>query len=53
MILTPAGFERYWEEASQLLEVSGGVPDPAEMRALQEKHNMDAGGQVRRFLPDA
>lgn len=49
VILTPPGFERYWEEASQLLEASGGDPNPAQMRALQEKHNMDAGGQVRRF----
>src|SRR5919199_1618946 len=49
VVLTPPGFEGYWEEASQLLEVSGGDPDPAQMRALQEKHNMDAGGHVRRF----
>jgi quercetin dioxygenase-like cupin family protein len=49
VVLTPPGFEGYWEEASQLLEASGGEPDPEQMRALQEKHNMDARGQVRRF----
>jgi oxalate decarboxylase/phosphoglucose isomerase-like protein (cupin superfamily) len=49
VLLTPPGFEGYWEEASELLEDSGGAPDPAQMRALQEKHNMDAGGHVRRF----
>jgi len=53
VVLTPPGFEGYWEEASQLLERSGGDPDPAQMRALQEKHNMDAGGQARRFSPEA
>src|ERR687885_549335 len=49
VVLTPPGFEGYWEEASKLLEASRGDPDPARMRGLQEKYNMDAGGQVRRF----
>jgi quercetin dioxygenase-like cupin family protein len=51
VVLTPPGFEGYWEEASSLLESSGGDPDPERMRELQEKYNMDAGGQVRRFSP--
>jgi quercetin dioxygenase-like cupin family protein len=46
---SPPGFEGYWEEASRLPEASGGEPDPERMRALQEKYNMDARGQVRRF----
>jgi oxalate decarboxylase/phosphoglucose isomerase-like protein (cupin superfamily) len=49
VLLTPPGFEGYWEEASRLLEASVGEPDPERMRALQEKYNMDARGQVRRF----
>jgi quercetin dioxygenase-like cupin family protein len=49
VLLTPPGFEGYWDEASRLLEASGGEPDPERMRALQEKYNMAAGGQVRRF----
>ena len=49
VVLAPPGFEGYWEEASQLLEGSAGDPDPEQMRALQEKHNMDARGQVRSF----
>ena len=49
VVLTPPGFEGYWEEASKLLEASRGDPDPARMRGLQEKYHMDAGGQVRRF----
>jgi quercetin dioxygenase-like cupin family protein len=49
VLLTPPGFEGYWDEASQLLEASEGDPDPERMRALQEKYNMDAGGRVRRF----
>jgi quercetin dioxygenase-like cupin family protein len=49
VVLTPPGFESYWEEAAQLLEASKAGPDPAHMREVQEKYNMDAGGQVRRF----
>jgi hypothetical protein len=49
VVLTPPGFEGYWEEASRLLEASGSEPDPEQMRALQERHDMDARGQVQRF----
>ena len=49
VILTPPGFEGYWEEAARLLESTGGDPDPERMRELQQKYNMDTGGRVRRF----
>jgi len=51
-LLTPPGFEGYWEESAQLLEASGGDPDPERMRALQEKYNVDMRGEVRRFSPE-
>lgn len=52
VILSPPGFERYWEESSQLLAASDGVPDPEQMLALQRKHHMATGGQARRFVAE-
>jgi len=49
IFLTPPGFERYWEEMSRLLEVTGGKPDPNQVLALQEKYHMDMKGKARQF----
>lgn len=49
VVLTPPGFERYWEEMSRLLERTGSKPDPSTVRALQKKYNMDMGDKVRQF----
>jgi len=51
VVLTP-GLERYWEEAAQLLEASDGNLGPPPSCGRCKKHNMDAGGQVRRFSSD-
>ncbi len=48
IILSPPGFEGFWEEMSELLKTTGR-PEPATVLALQEKYHFDAGGQVRRF----
>ena len=48
VILTPPGLEGFWEEMANLLKVSGGKPDPANVLSLQEKYHMDAGGQARK-----
>ncbi len=42
IILTPPGFEGYWEEMADLLGASGGKLDSAPLLALREKFNMDA-----------
>jgi mannose-6-phosphate isomerase-like protein (cupin superfamily) len=48
VILTPPGFEKFWEEMANLLKVSEGKPDAAYVLSLQEKYHMDAGGQARK-----
>lgn len=42
------GFEKFWEEMANLLKLSVGMPDPANVLSLQEKYHMDAGGQARK-----
>lgn len=36
VILTPPGFERFWEEMSNLLKASGGKPDPANVNPCRK-----------------
>lgn len=41
-IITPAGFERYFEEMAQLFaEARGGLPDPARSAAVCAKYRLD------------
>ena len=47
LILTPPGLEGFWEEMADLLKVSGGKPDPANVLSLQQKYHMDTGGKPR------
>ena len=47
VILTPPGLEGFWEEMADLLKVSGGKPDPANVLSLQQKYHMDTGGKPR------
>lgn len=49
VLLTPPGFEGYWNEMSQLLQRSDGPPDGAVVLALQHKYHMDTAGQARQF----
>jgi quercetin dioxygenase-like cupin family protein len=40
-IITPAGFERYFEEAAALFATAGaGLPDPAEAAAIQARYGL-------------
>ncbi len=47
VILTPPGFERFWEEMANLLKVSGNKPNPINVLSLQQKYHMDTGGKPR------
>jgi quercetin dioxygenase-like cupin family protein len=49
VILTPPGFEGYWEEMSRLLAASSGRPDASLVLSLQQKYHMDSEGQARQF----
>lgn len=49
VILTPPGFEKFWEERARQMAEFGHQIDPELARALQEKYYMDTGGQVRQF----
>ncbi len=49
IVLTPSGFEKYWEEMSKLLIATNGKPDPSAVLVLQEKYHMDMGGKARQF----
>ncbi len=42
IVLTPPGFEGYWEEMAKLARASAGKLDPAQVSALREKYNMNA-----------
>ncbi len=48
IVLTPPGFEGYWEEMANLSKASGGRLDPAQVSVIREKYNMDAQ-EERRF----
>ena len=50
IILTPPGYEGYWEEMAQHL-ATGNAPDPALVFSLQQKYHLETGGQVRQFAP--
>ena len=39
-IISPAGFERYFEEVTELL-VDGGPPDPAEIGAIAARYGLE------------
>ncbi len=45
--LTSPGPERFWEETSNLLKVSGGKTDPSNVLSLQQKYHKDTGGKPR------
>jgi mannose-6-phosphate isomerase-like protein (cupin superfamily) len=49
VILTPPGFEGFWAERAELMATGGNQVDPAVMLALQEKYQVDMGGQARQF----
>jgi quercetin dioxygenase-like cupin family protein len=50
IILTPPGYEGYWEEMARHL-ATGNLPDPALVLSLQQKYHLETGGQVRQFSP--
>jgi mannose-6-phosphate isomerase-like protein (cupin superfamily) len=52
IILTPPGYEGYWEEMAQHV-ATGNVPDPALVLSLQQKYHLETAGQVRQFSPPA
>ena len=52
IMLTPPGYEGYWEEMAQHL-ATGNPPDPALVLSLQQKYHLETGGQVRQFAPPA
>ena len=40
-MISPAGFERYFEQMVELLERSGGAPDPSELAAIAAQHGLE------------
>jgi mannose-6-phosphate isomerase-like protein (cupin superfamily) len=40
-LISPAGFERYFEEMVDLLERSVGAPDPTELGAIAARHGLE------------
>jgi mannose-6-phosphate isomerase-like protein (cupin superfamily) len=40
-MISPAGFERYFEQMVELLEQSVGAPDPSELGAIAAKHGLE------------
>jgi quercetin dioxygenase-like cupin family protein len=40
-MISPAGFERYFEQMVDLLEQSGGAPDPNELGAIAAQHGLE------------
>ncbi len=50
-IISPAGFERYFEELDQLLGSAAGQPDPAQIEQLAGRYGMDMDfGSVPRLM---
>jgi quercetin dioxygenase-like cupin family protein len=39
-MISPAGFERYFEQMVELLEMSAGAPDPSELGAIAARHGL-------------
>jgi quercetin dioxygenase-like cupin family protein len=40
-LISPAGFERYFEQMVDLLEQSAGAPDPAKLGAIAAQHGLE------------
>ena len=40
-MISPAGFERYFEEMVELLQKSPGHPDPSELAAIAARHGLE------------
>ncbi len=40
-MISPAGFERYFEQMVDVLEASVGAPDPSELGAIAEQHGLE------------
>ena len=40
-VISPAGFERYFEQMVELLERSAGAPDPIELGAIAAEHGLE------------
>ena len=40
-MISPAGFERYFEQMVDLLEQSVGAPDPSELGAIAAQHGLE------------
>ena len=40
-VISPAGFERYFEQMVDLLERSAGAPDPIELGAIAAEHGLE------------
>ena len=40
-VISPGGFERYFEEMVELLEVSAGPPDPSALAAIAARHGLE------------
>jgi quercetin dioxygenase-like cupin family protein len=40
-MISPAGFERYFEQMVDLLEQSVGAPDPSELAAIAAQHGLE------------
>jgi mannose-6-phosphate isomerase-like protein (cupin superfamily) len=49
IILSPPGYEGYWEEMGDIAAASGKMPEPDRVLELQAKYNMDSGGVARHF----
>jgi hypothetical protein len=48
IILSPSGFEGYWQEMARL-PLTKGKPDHKAVLALQAKYRMDTAGQARQL----
>ena len=40
-MISPAGFEHYFEQMVELLEKSAGAPDPSELAAIAAQHGLE------------
>jgi hypothetical protein len=40
-MISPAGFERYFEQMVDLLEQSVGAPDPSELGVIAAQHGLE------------
>lgn len=49
VILSPPGYEGFWQEMAEIRARLGGPPDAETTLALQQKYHLTTGGQSRRF----